>query len=153
MACVVSSYHHEITGGMADSAAATLVEAGLDPARLHRLTAPGAFELPLIARRLAARPDVDAVLGFGLVLRGETDHDRYISHAVAQGFVDAALETDTPILFGVLTCNTLEQAQARARRREDGGLDKGREVALAAVGILNTLALASGPLPTQEVPR
>jgi len=154
IACVVSSYHRDITEGMARSAADTLVEAGLAPERWHRIDAPGAFELPLIAKRLAERPDMDAVLGFGLVLRGETDHDRYISAAVAQGFIDVGLATDTPVLFGLLTCNTLEQAQARARRAAEGGLDKGREVALAAIGALHALRQASGPLvPAPEVTR
>ena len=146
VACVVSSYHSDITRRMARSAEATLVRAGLEPERWHVIDAPGAFELPLIAKRLAAREDVDAVLGFGLVLKGETEHDRYISNAVAQGFMDASLETDTPVLFGVLTCTTLEQAQRRSRDQGQGGLDKGREVALAAVGALQALAQASGPL-------
>jgi 6,7-dimethyl-8-ribityllumazine synthase len=102
-----------------------------------------------VARRLAQRADVDAVLCFGLVLRGETDHDRYISNAVATRLLDASLETDTPILFGVLTPNDLEQAERRALPRERGGLDKGREVAVAAVEVLAALRAAQ----TVGVPR
>ena len=141
---VVSTYHRDLTGAMAESAREVLVAAGHDPERILELTAPGAFELPLIARELARRDDVQAVLAFGLILKGETDHDRYIGAAVAQGLMQAGLETKTPVLFGVLTCNTLEQAQARARRSADGGLDKGREVALAAIETLRSLERAHG---------
>jgi 6,7-dimethyl-8-ribityllumazine synthase len=144
VALVVSSYHAEITGGMADAAAETLRAAGVGAGELVRVDAPGAFELPVLAQRLARRADVDAVLCFGLVLKGETEHDRHIAAAVADGLMRVGLESGKPVLFGVLTCNTLEQAQARARRRADGGLDKGAEVARACVETLNALALAEG---------
>ena len=71
-------------------------------------------------RELLARADIDAVLCFGLVLKGETSHDGYVAQGAAQGILGAALETDTPILFGVLTCDTYQQAQARALAPEDG---------------------------------
>lgn len=142
IACVVSTYHHEITGAMRDSAAAILETAGLHPRDLIEVRVPGAFELPLVAQLLAERDDVAAVLCFGLVLRGETDHDRHIARAVAHGLMQASLTTETPILFGVLTCENLEQARARARRVAEGGLDKGREVALAALEVLAAVATA-----------
>lgn len=145
IALVSSSYHGDLIQRMVQSARETLAEAGLEPGHLWELTAPGAYELPLIARRLAARRDVDAVLCFGLVLRGETDHDRYIAQAVASRIMDASMQTDTPILFGVLTPNTIGQAEARVRRRSEGGLDKGREVALAAIATLATLDQTDGP--------
>lgn len=144
LACVVSTYHEEITGAMLDSALATLGEHGIERERIEVVRAPGAFELPLVARCLAARPEVAAVLCFGLVLKGETEHDRYIAEACAQGLMRVALDTGTPVLFGVLTCATLGQAERRARREADGGLDKGREVARAALGALAALAAARG---------
>jgi 6,7-dimethyl-8-ribityllumazine synthase len=150
IACVVSTYHSDITGEMSASARDTLLAAGAAEENLFEVQAPGAFELPLVALRLARRADVSAVLCFGLVLRGETTHDRHIATAVAQGLMQAGLETDTPILFGVLTCENLEQAQARARRAADGGLDKGREVALAAVEVLHSLREASGAARVPE---
>jgi 6,7-dimethyl-8-ribityllumazine synthase len=146
MACIVSTYHEELTGAMLASALETLGAAGIGTERVQVVRAPGAFELPLLAHALATRDDVAAVLCFGLVLKGETEHDRYISDACAHGLVDVALETGKPVLFGVLTCATLEQARHRARRESEGGLDKGREVALAA---LAALAEARGA----EVPR
>ena len=143
VAAVVSRYHPEITGGMFASARETLFAAGLAPEDLLRIDAPGSFELPVLAQRLARRSDVDAVLCFGLVLKGETDHDRYIASAVSEGLMRVALEHRKPVLFGVLTCSTLAQAEARARSRAEGGLDKGAEVARAAVETLNALAEAS----------
>ena len=139
VALVVSGYHAELTGGMARSAAETLRAAGLGDDALLEVPAPGAYELPILAQALAERVDVDAVLCFGLVLRGETDHDRYISAAVADALQRVGLEARKPVLFGLLTCNTLDQAVARARRADEGGLDKGREVARAAIEALATL--------------
>jgi 6,7-dimethyl-8-ribityllumazine synthase len=136
IACVLSTYHAEITEEMSRAARAVLLEAGLAARSWREVRVPGAFELPLVAKALARRADVDAVLAFGLVLRGETEHDRHIAAAVSQGLMTAALETGKPILFGVLTCATLEQARARARR---GGHDKGGEVARAAIGVLRAL--------------
>ena len=145
VALVVSRYHPEVTGGMAEAAQATLQAAGVPADAITRVDAPGAFELPLLAQRLARRADVDAVLCFGLVLKGETEHDRYIAAAVAEGLTRVGLACDKPVLFGVLTCATLEQAQARARRAADGGLDKGAEVARACVETLNALARIGAP--------
>ena len=152
IASVVSTYHHDVTGGMVESARDTLLAAGLAPTDFLEYRVPGAFELPLVAKRLAARPEVAAVLAFGLVLKGETEHDRHIAGAVANGLMQASLDMDTPILFGVLTCSNLEQARARARRSADGGLDKGREVARAAANVLSALAeTESDPGRLEEV--
>jgi 6,7-dimethyl-8-ribityllumazine synthase len=139
IACVVSAYHPEIGASMRDSARALLVSAGLAPDDFVEASAPGAFELPIVAAALAERGEFDAILCFGLLLEGETDHDRIIAHAVANALQRLALDARVPVLFGVLTCATLEQAGQRARRLEDGGLDKGREVALAAIGVLEAL--------------
>lgn len=141
---VASSYHAELVDGMLRSAAATLRAAGLAEDALVRVDAPGAFELPLIARRLALRDDLACVLCFGLVLKGETSHDRVIAEAVAHALQRVALDTDKPVLFGLLTCDTLEQARARALPADEGGtLDKGREVARAALGALAALEAAT----------
>lgn len=139
VALVVSQYHADLNGAMSRSAAETLRAAGLADDALIEITAPGAYELPILAQALAERPDVDAVLCFGLVLRGETDHDRYISAAVAQALQRVGLDTKKPVLFGLLTCNTLDQAVVRSKRAEEGGLDKGREVATAAIEALDAL--------------
>ena len=94
--------------------------------------APGVFEIPLIARELARRKDIDAVLCFGLVLRGETTHDHWVAHGAVTGLVQASLETGKPLALGILTCAKLSQAKARAK-------PKGREVARAALETLAAL--------------
>ncbi len=150
IAAVISGYHREITYGMLGSATATLERAGLDPGNLLVVEVPGAFELPVVAQRLSGRDDVDAILCFGLVLQGETDHHTHIASSVAHALQQVALDAEVPVLFGVLTCRTLEQAQERARRADQGGLDKGREVALAAIGALEALAEAEEDFPADE---
>jgi 6,7-dimethyl-8-ribityllumazine synthase len=143
LAAVVSTYHHELTERMLRSAAAVLEEAGLGAGQLLEVRVPGCFELPLVARRCLARDDVDAVLCFGLVLKGETEHDRHIAAAVSQALMGLSLQLAKPCLFGVLTCATLAQAERRALPLAQGGLDKGREVALAAIGALGALQQAA----------
>jgi 6,7-dimethyl-8-ribityllumazine synthase len=141
---VVSRYHQELCGAMLASARDELGRAGLEESDLLVIEAPGAFELPILARRLAERDDVHAVLCFGLVLKGETTHDHWVAGGAAYGLQRVSLDTDTPVLFGVLTCNTLEQARSRALPPEQGGVqDKGREVAKAAIDVLQGLAEAA----------
>lgn len=148
VAAIVSRYHHELCSAMAQSARAELQAHGLSADAFLEIAAPGAYELPVIASEFAKREDVDAVLCFGLVLKGETEHDRHISRAVAHGLIDIGLAQRKPVLFGVLTCNTLEQARARALAPDQGGVhDKGREVARAALGALAAIDLAR-ELPT-----
>lgn len=137
---VVASFHEELTGAMADSAERELLACGLDEDDILVVHVPGSFELPIVARRMAASAEVDAVLCFGLVLRGETEHDHWVAEGCVHGLMQASLETDVPIHLGVLTCATMEQARARALPPELGGReDKGREVARAAIETLLAL--------------
>ena len=149
---VVSRYHAELCDAMLESAWRELSARGLAQEDLLVLRAPGAFELPLLARRLAIRDDVAAVLCLGLVLKGETSHDRHVAEAAARGILRVSLDTDKPVLFGVLTCDTLEQARQRAHTREEGGEhDKGREVARACIEVLAELERSAtlGRRPTR----
>lgn len=137
---VVASFHEELTGAMADSAERELLACGLEEDDIVVVHVPGSFELPIVARRMAASAEVDAVLCFGLVLRGETEHDHWVAEGCVHGLMQASLETDVPIHLGVLTCATMEQARARALPPELGGReDKGREVARAAIETLLAL--------------
>jgi 6,7-dimethyl-8-ribityllumazine synthase len=141
--CVVSSFHADLTERMLASAQRELVASGVAEKDILVVRVPGAFELPLAAQRLANREDVACVLALGLVLKGETDHDEHIARVAAHGIGMVGLETDTPVLFGVLTCATLEQARARALPSDEGGThDKGREVARAALAMLRALEQA-----------
>lgn len=144
VAACVSRFHSDLTGAMLESARRELAAAGAEVDGMRVVWVPGAFELPLVARRLARRADVDAVMCFGLVLKGETTHDRWVAQGAVQGLVDVGLECDKPVLLGILTCDTLEQARARALPPEQGGReDKGREVARAAIETLLALDEAS----------
>ncbi|MAF64217.1 MAG: 6,7-dimethyl-8-ribityllumazine synthase [Planctomycetes bacterium] len=142
IAFCVSRFHGELTDAMLDSARAELRAAGVAPDAMPVCYVPGAFELPLAARRFARQERVDAVIGIGLVLKGETRHDEVVAHGAAAGLRQVMLECDKPVLLGVLTCETLEQARARALPPDAGGSqDKGRALARAA---LETLAALDG---------
>jgi len=149
IAAVVSRFHSDLTEPMLASAKRELAASGVRPEDVRTVWVPGSFELPLIARALARRADVDAVLCLGIILRGETDHDIYVAEGAVQGLMQATLETDKPLLLGILTCETLEQARARALPPEEGGEeDKGREVARSAIEMLAALdeaRSAAGP--------
>lgn len=142
VAVVVSVYHRSITDALCDGAIAALRQAGavckgsgIDPITVVEV--PGAFEIPLGARRAAESGSVDAVVCLGCVIRGETPHFDYIASAVSHGIMAASQATGVPITFGILTTNTQEEAETRAG---DGPSNKGREAALAAVQLANVVA-------------
>jgi 6,7-dimethyl-8-ribityllumazine synthase len=128
----VSSYHQQVTAAMRDGAVSRFVDAGGQPADLLVAPAPGAFELVVISSALAARGDLDAIVALGCVVTGETTHDRYICDAVANGLASICAD-GIPIGFGLLTCQTIEQAHARA------GGDKGNKGADAMAAIIQTV--------------
>ncbi len=129
---IVSAYHASVTGPLREAALAAL---SLANARMVTvITLPGAFEIPLVARRAAESEAFDALVCLGCIIRGETPHFDYIASAVAHGITTASQATGVPIAFGVLTTNTQEEAQARAG---DGPTNKGWEAAMAAVQSAN----------------
>lgn len=99
---------------------------------------PGAFEIPLVAKRLASSGKYAAVICLGAVIRGDTDHYDHVAGAAATGVAQAALATGVPVIFGILTCDTLEQAINRAGAKSG---NKGFEAALAAIEMANLLRL------------
>lgn len=113
-----------------DAALETLRKADVSDDRMTVARVPGTFELPVVASRLAKSGRYDAVICLGAVIRGDTDHDRYINMSVAQALQTIGCETGVPTLFGVLTCNTVEQAEERAGGRHG---NKGEEAASAAI--------------------
>jgi 6,7-dimethyl-8-ribityllumazine synthase len=129
-AIVVSRFNQPITTKLSDGARAALTEAGAAPGDVEVFDVPGAFELPQAARAAAESGRYDAVICLGCVIRGATPHFEYISASVAQGIQDAAGETGVPMAFGVLTTDTVAQAQARSAPGPD---NKGREAAAAAI--------------------
>ena len=136
VAVVVSRYNESITRRLLDAAVATLEAAGLPLDQIDIAWVPGAFELTLAADRMAASERYAAVLCLGAIIRGETTHDRIIAHAVGSGIEAVGRTRGLPVLFGVLTCDTLAQAMARAGG-EAG--NKGTECALAAIEMITLL--------------
>ena len=129
-ALVVSSFNKDITDGLLRGAQAALADAGVKTADVTTVRVPGAFEIPLAARRLARSGRYDAVICLGCLIKGDTMHFEYIADAVSHGIMAVTADTGIPVTFGVLTTLTEEQAAARAA---DGPDNKGREAALAAV--------------------
>lgn len=139
-AIVVSSYNSNITNKLLAGALETLAAAGIASEKILVLRVPGAWELPLAATQVAKDSSISAVITLGAVIRGETTHDQHINRAVSNALMDLMNRTGKPIAFGLLTCNTLEQAIHRA-----GGNvgNKGCEAAEAAVEMVRlTRAIA-----------
>lgn len=113
-AIVVSRYNEHITGKLLAGAVETLRTGGVADAAIDVAWVPGAWEIPLVAAKLAHSTRYVAVLCLGAVIRGETTHDEHINRQVSLSLGQLALDTGLPVPFGVLTCNTLEQAIHRA---------------------------------------
>jgi 6,7-dimethyl-8-ribityllumazine synthase len=135
-AVVVSRFNEEITGGLLEGALDTLEQAEVSSDDITVVRVPGAFEIPLVAMRLAETGQFDAVVTIGCLIKGDTMHFEYIASACSQGIVHASTATGVPIAFGVLTTLTEEQAMARS---EPGPENKGREAALAAIEMATLL--------------
>jgi 6,7-dimethyl-8-ribityllumazine synthase len=129
-ALVVSRFNGEITERLRVGAAAALTAAGAAPGDVEVFAVPGAFELPQAARAVAETGRFDAVVCLGCVIRGATAHFEYISASAAHAIQQASGETGVPIAFGVLTTDTWDQAEERAREGPD---NKGWEAAAAAI--------------------
>ena len=140
-AIVVSSFNQEITDGLLRGARAVLSEAGVKDADVTLVRVPGAFEIPLAARYLAASGQHDAIVCLGCLIKGDTMHFEYIADAVSHGIMAVGADTGVPVAFGVLTTLTEEQAVARA---VDGPDNKGREAALAAVEMATIVQAIEG---------
>ena len=129
-AIVVAEWNDEITEKLFEGAYQTLLQYGALAQNIERGNVPGSFELTLGAHWYAQREDIDAVIAIGVVIQGETKHNDYINHAVAQGITNISIQNNKPVIFGVLTPNNMEQAIDRA-----GGVhgNKGDEAAMTAI--------------------
>jgi 6,7-dimethyl-8-ribityllumazine synthase len=127
---VVSRFNSFITDRLLAAALDALERAGAESARVAVVRVPGAFELPLAAKKMALSGDYDALVAIGCVLRGETTHYDYVCAETSRGLQLAQLDTGVPVIFCVLTCDTLEQAIDRAGLK---GGNKGFEAGLAAI--------------------
>lgn len=127
---VVSRFNEFITSRLLAAALDALAQAGASEKQIEIVRVPGSFEIPIAAKKLAAAGRYDSIICIGCVLRGDTSHYEYISSEVARGVQLAQLDSGVPMIFCVLTCDTLEQAIDRAGLK---GGNKGFEAGLAAI--------------------
>ncbi len=135
-ALVASRFNDTIVERLVDGALGTLRRLGADLDRVTVAWVPGAFELPLAAKRLAATGTYDAIIVLGCVIRGATPHFDYVAGQAAAGIQRVALDTDVPVIFGVLTTETIEQAIERSGTKAG---NKGADAAAAAVEMASLL--------------
>ncbi|WP_020675845.1 6,7-dimethyl-8-ribityllumazine synthase [Geopsychrobacter electrodiphilus] len=133
-ALVVSRFNSFICDRLVEGAIDTLKRHGADDAGLTLVKVPGAFEIPLVAKKLAASGQYDALICLGAVIRGGTPHFEYVSAEVSKGIAGASLDTGVPIAFGVLTTDSVEQAIERAGTKAG---NKGSEAAMTAIEMVN----------------
>jgi 6,7-dimethyl-8-ribityllumazine synthase len=139
VATVVARFNEHVTALLAEGAAATLGEHGLTGDDAPVFHVPGAFELPIVAKRLAESGAYDAVVCLGAVIRGDTPHFDYVAGEAAAGLSRVALDTGVPVVFGVLTTDNLDQALARAGGAEGNKGAEAAATALETAALLRTL--------------
>ncbi len=127
---VTAQWNAEITGALYNGAVSLLEKQGVNPEKIIAVTVPGSYELISGADILLSKKDVDAVICLGCVIQGETPHFDFICSAVANGLAQVTIKYNKPVIFGVLTTNTLEQARARAGGKHG---NKGEEAAATAL--------------------
>ena len=149
IAIVVSRFNDTITRRLLDGAVETLTTRGVCDEQIDVAWTPGAFEIPTVAERMASSGRYVAVICLGAVIRGETTHDQHINRAVSMALAEIGIHHGIPVIFGVLTCNSLEQAVARSggeagtRGKDQPGSrlgNKGMECAEAALEMINLMA-------------
>jgi 6,7-dimethyl-8-ribityllumazine synthase len=141
IALVASRFNPEVVERLVRGAVDALVAHGADPALLELVRVPGAYDLPPVARRIAASGRCDAIVALGAVIRGETAHFDYVAGECAAGLARVAADTGVPVAFGVLT--TEDEAQAMERAGGSEG-NKGADAALAAVELATLLRKLDG---------
>lgn len=140
VAIIAASWHEQVMNGLLEGARRALRQASVDD--VVELRVPGTFELPVVASNVA-ETDVDAIVALGVVIRGGTPHFEYVCQAATVGLTEVSTHTGVPVGFGVLTCDTEEQAIDRAGL-EGSSEDKGAEAAIAAVSTAVLLRDAIG---------
>jgi 6,7-dimethyl-8-ribityllumazine synthase len=133
---VVSRFNDFITERLLNGAVDALVRSGARDEDIHVVKVPGAFEIPLLAKKIAAAGRYDAVICLGAVIRGATPHFDYVSAEVSKGVAMVGMESDVPVIFGVITTDTIEQAIERAGAKAG---NKGWSAAMAAIEMANLM--------------
>ncbi len=135
-AIVASRFNEFITKRLLDGCLDEFKKLGVKKDQIKVFWVPGAFDIPVVALKLAQKKSINAVVCLGAVIRGETYHFELVAKGAAQGITQAALVTGKPVILGVLTTDTVNQAYARA---EEKGDNKGRDAARAAVEMVSVL--------------
>ena len=141
IALVVSRYNSFIVDRLLKGCLNTLMNAGIKRANVRLIKVPGAFEIPVAVKSVADQSNVDAIITLGAVIRGETLHFEIIASECARGIGSIAIESGIPIIFGVLTVNTVDQAMDRSGDEES---NKGSEAAQAALEMISVLGQIAG---------
>lgn len=136
IAIVVSRFNEFLTERLLAGAIDTFQQHGGNPEKITIAKVPGAFEIPLIAKKLAKSKKYDAILGLGVVIRGATPHFDYVCSGVTSGLHSASLETEIPISFGIVTTDTMEQALERAGTKAG---NQGRHACVTAIEMANLM--------------
>jgi 6,7-dimethyl-8-ribityllumazine synthase len=139
---VVSRFNEFITGKLLDGAQDTLARHGVKEADVDVAWTPGSFEIPLIAKKMAESGRYDAIICLGAVIRGGTPHFDYIAAEVSKGIANVSLGTGIPVILGVITADTLEQAIERAGTKSG---NYGSQVAMHAIEMANLGKAIAGP--------
>ncbi|MFD2045249.1 6,7-dimethyl-8-ribityllumazine synthase [Ornithinibacillus salinisoli] len=134
VAIIVGRFNEFITSKLLDGAVDTLKRHGVDESNIDIAWVPGAFEIPLVAQKMANNQEYDAVITLGTVIRGSTPHFDYVCNEAAKGVSQAAIQSGKPVIFGVLTTETIEQAIERAGTKAG---NKGSEAAVSAIEMAN----------------
>ncbi|AKL92192.1 6,7-dimethyl-8-ribityllumazine synthase [Staphylococcus capitis] len=136
VAIVVSRFNDFITGRLLEGAKDTLIRHEVEEEQIDVAYVPGAFEIPLVAKKLARKGDYDAVITLGCVIRGATSHYDYVCNEVAKGVSKANEVSEVPVIFGILTTESIEQAVERAGTKAG---NKGSEAAVSAIEMANLI--------------
>ena len=133
---VASRFNHMLVDRLIEGALDCIRRHGGDEGSIELVRVPGSWEIPVVAKKLAMREDIDVVIALGVLIRGSTPHFEYIASEVAKGLATVSLETGKPVTFGVITADTLEQAVERAGTKLG---NKGWEAALSAIEMANLM--------------
>jgi 6,7-dimethyl-8-ribityllumazine synthase len=134
---IIGRFNEFIGGKLLSGALDGLKRHGVDESDIEIVWVPGAFEIPLVAKKMAKTDNYDAIICLGAVIRGATPHFDYVSSEVSKGIASVSLETEVPVIFGVLTTDTIEQAIERAGTKAG---NKGYDAAVTAIEMANLLA-------------
>ena len=135
-AVLVARFNHFVTDRLVEGCLDTLKRHDIKEENIDLIRVPGAFEIPLVAKKLAKKDEYDAVICLGAVIRGDTPHFDYVCAEVSKGVANVSLEGDKPVIFGVITADTIDQALQRSGVKAG---NKGSEAALAAIEMANLM--------------